>query len=80
MAELVAIRDYIGHFNPLAAQRLADRILKAGNALDMFPDRGRMISRDRRELTIVRPYLIRYRRTGQMVTILEIRHSAREPD
>jgi len=39
-----------------------------------------MISHGRRELTIVWPYLLRYRVDGDRVIVLEVRHGAREPD
>ena len=80
LAELRAIRLYIAQFSPLAAQRFAQRLKNAANALGDMPDRGRPISRGRRELTIVPPYLIRYARHDDRVAILEIRHSAREPE
>ncbi len=56
------------------------RLLNAGDSLALVPNRGRPISDRRRELTIVPPYLIRYRFEGDVVRILEIRHGAREPD
>lgn len=80
LADLRAIRAYVAQFSPLAAQRLALRIIAAGDSLEDMPDRGRPISRGRREMTLVPPYLIRYLREGDRVAILEIRHSAREPE
>ena len=80
LVELAAIQAYIGQFNPLAAQRLALRIRQTADSLDIQPDRGRAMSRNRRELTTTPPYVIRYRYVGDRVNILEIRHSAREPD
>lgn len=78
--ELQTIRGYIAQFSPLAAQRLAARLISAAHSLESSPDRGRLISRGRRELPVIRPYLIRYLREGDRVLILEIRHSARERD
>lgn len=78
--ELRTIRAYIAQFSPLAAQRLAARLHRAARSLETEPDRGRPISRGRRELAVIRPYLIRYVREGERVIILEIRHGAREPD
>ncbi len=80
MAELRAIEGYVRAFNPLAAQRLAIRLLTVGESLRDLPLRGRMISHGRRELTIVWPYLLRYRVDGDRVIVLEVRHGAREPD
>ncbi|HEX6859688.1 MAG TPA: type II toxin-antitoxin system RelE/ParE family toxin [Caulobacteraceae bacterium] len=78
--ELLAIRAYVAQFSPLAAQRLAARLRSAANSLESSPDRGRPISRGRRELAVIHPYLIRYVREGERVIVLEIRHTAREPD
>ena len=78
--ELRAIRAYIDQFSPLAAQRMAARLVQAVRSLETLPDRGRPISRGRRELAVIAPYLIRYRHEGGRVVILEIRHGAREPE
>ena len=77
--DLEDIRSYIGRFSPLAAQRMAVRLRAAADSLREHPDRGRSIARGRRELTIIRPYLIRYRLDGEIVVILRIRHGARRP-
>lgn len=80
LRNLEIIRAYISQFNPLAAQRMALRLLSAGQALEMQPDRGRRLSKGRRELTTIPPYLIRYRVDGELVAVLEIRHGARRPN
>jgi plasmid stabilization system protein ParE len=64
----------------LAAQRLGQRLLLAGDALETSPDRGRPITRGRRELTVIAPYLIRYRLRGDQVIVLEVRHGASRTD
>jgi toxin ParE1/3/4 len=64
---------------PLAAQRLGHRLLAAGDSLANAPERGRPIKRDRRELIVIAPYLLRYRIEGERVFILEVRHGARRP-
>jgi addiction module RelE/StbE family toxin len=79
IADLETIREYISQFNPLAAQRVAQRLYAAGKSLSDFPERGRPIGK-RRELVIVRPYIIRYRVFQSRVEILAIRHGAQEPD
>lgn len=76
--DLNAIRRYISTFNPLAGQRMALRLVSAGDALVDFPERGVPISKGRRQLTTVRPYLLRYRMTGGDVTIIDIRHAAED--
>lgn len=80
IADVVDIVAWIAPERPWAAARLAERLLQAGNALAQFSARGRSISQNRRELTVVAPYLIRYRVTADGVRILEVRHAAREPD
>jgi plasmid stabilization system protein ParE len=77
--EFRAIRDYVGRFAPLAADRLGDRLIAAGESLADQPDRGRPLSRTRRELTIVWPYLLRYRVKNGVVEIISIKHGARRP-
>lgn len=80
LAELRGIRAYIAQFSPLAAQRMSLRLRAAGESLGEFLNRGRTISRNRRELAVVPPYLIRYRVLDDRVIILELRHGAREPE
>ena len=61
----------------LAAQRMALRLRAAADSLRDYPERGRSIPGGRRELTIINPYLIRYRCDGEIVVILRTRHGAR---
>ena len=78
VADLEEIRRYIGAFNPRSAQDTADRLIAAGNGLANFPNRGRPVSgTDLRELTVVSPYVIRYRVAGDHVLILRVRHGMR---
>lgn len=74
------ISTYIRTFNPRAAARLELDIIRACEGLSTMPDRGRPISRGRRELTITVPYVIQYIVVGDEVRILSIRHSARRPE
>lgn len=76
---LVAIRDYIGQDNPLAAQRMAIRLKQAVDSLAAFPERGRIASRNLRELAFIYPYIIRYRLRGGLVEIVRIKHGAQRP-
>jgi len=80
LANIEAIVTYIvSQHSPIAAQRLGQRLLTTGDSLATDPDRGRSITRGRRELAIVAPYLIRYRVVGDRVVVLEVRHGARRP-
>lgn len=79
-ANLLAIRNYIAQFSPLAAQRFSLKLIAAAEDLAENPDRGRSIGNGRRELVLIRPYLIRYRAEADAVFILRIRHAARRSD
>lgn len=79
LADLIGIHEYVAEFNPLAAQRLALRLMNAGDSLDLFPERGRPIGSGRRELLSVKPYVIRYRIRHGDVEITSVRHGARKP-
>ncbi|MDY6922679.1 MAG: type II toxin-antitoxin system RelE/ParE family toxin [Pseudomonadota bacterium] len=80
LENLEAIGSYIRDFNPGASRRLTQRLVEVAESLAVFPDRGRAISATRRELPVVRPYLIRYAVTPDEVHILKIRHAARRPE
>ncbi len=80
LAELDAIHAYIDQFNPLAADLMALRLKKLAASLKVTPDMGHPISLGRRQLSVVKPYLMRYIRDGDTLHILEIRHSARAPN
>ena len=80
LADIEQIRLYIGQFDPQAAQRIAERLIAAGDSLYVFPNRGRPASRGRRELVTVPPYLLRYVVQEEDVFITGVRHGARRPD
>jgi len=75
-ADLAYIRSYIGRFNPSAARRMADRIKTAALNLAEFPERGRPLRDNRRELSIIPPYVIRYRVLGSVAQIIRVWHGA----
>ena len=67
--------DYLMDFNPRAAIHLAESLLEAGDSLNNFPHRGRLVrGTGMRELVTVSPYIIRYRVTADTVIILRVRH------
>ncbi|PKP99316.1 MAG: addiction module toxin RelE [Alphaproteobacteria bacterium HGW-Alphaproteobacteria-15] len=74
LVRLRLIRAYIEQFDPDAAERLAARLIEAGDSLRAFPNRGRPAKSGRRELATVPPYVIRYRVEGQFVIIGDIKH------
>ena len=77
LADLAAIRDYIGQFSPLAARRMALRLKAAADSLAEHPERGRLTTATLRELVVVPPYVIRYHVGDGTVSIVRIRHAAR---
>lgn len=78
--QLEAIVDYIEQFNPVAARRLAERLIAVADGLRDYPDRGCPVGEGGRELVVVRPYVILYQVRAATVEILTIRHAARLPD
>ena len=81
LADLAAIRAYIHQSRPLAAERMAQRLKAACASLADNAERGRPTGRaGLRELTVVWPYVIRYRIKSGDVQIVRIHHGARRPD
>lgn len=74
---MITIREYIGQFSPLAAQRMALRLRAAAESLADHPLRGRLATATLRELVVVPPYVIRYDVGDGLVQIVRIRHAAR---
>ena len=79
ITDIANIMNWISGDSPVAARRIAERLVEIAGRLDRFPERGRLISSERREIVVVTPYLVRYRIDGDQVTVLEVRHSARGP-
>ncbi len=75
---LEAIVTYVSVYDLAAAERLGRRLIELADSLAQFPNRGRDAGDGRREMTIVPPYVLRYRVDGGRVIILRIRHGARE--
>lgn len=82
LADVSRITAYIAAENPVAATRVARELLLAGDSLAMFPRRGRpsLALPGRRELVVVRPYVIVYRvlHDGETVDILRVWHAAQD--
>jgi toxin ParE1/3/4 len=78
VAHLAAIVDYLTAFNPAAAQRLGERLIAVADSLGEFSERGRDAGGGLREMTTIRPYILRYRVESDRVVILRIRHAARD--
>ncbi|VXC91574.1 Toxin RelE4 [Sphingomonas sp. T1] len=80
VANLEAIISYVSAFDPAAARTLAARLIAVADSLAVFPERGRDAGAGRREMTIVWPYILRYRIKGDAVIILRVRHGARDEE
>jgi plasmid stabilization system protein ParE len=79
LADLAAIRAYIGADNPFAASRVAVQIIAACDRLDLMPERGRVGLRPgTRELTGAWPYVIVYRIRPDHIEVLRIWHGAQD--
>ncbi len=78
-ADVLRIRRYIARFRPVAAARMAEDLFGAAEALGEYPDRGKPLTKSRRELLIISPYRLIYRVTEDEVLILRVRHMARRP-
>jgi len=79
LADIVRIARYIATDNPVAAARVANRLVLAGDGLVRFPRRGRPGRQSgTRELVAMPPYIIVYRvSAADEVTILRVWHAAR---
>ncbi len=78
VAHLEAIVAYITTFNPAAAARLGERLIALADSLSEFSERGRPVGGGNREMTVVWPYVLRYRVDGGTVIILRIRHGSQD--
>lgn len=78
LADAEAGSAWVARHSPHAAERLAQRLIEAGDGLEQFPMRGREIGCGRRELPLVWPFVIRYRVTIDRVEVLEVWHGARD--
>jgi addiction module RelE/StbE family toxin len=76
LVDLTHIRSYIGQFNPMAAERMADRLLSATQRLTHYPLIGRLCPDGSRELSIVSPYIIAYDVLEPEILVLRIWHAA----
>ena len=78
--DLRALRTYIGHDDPDAARRIAERIEKAVRLIAAKPGIGRPIGGgDIRQWPIPGlPYLIPYRVVGDTLEVLRVYHMKRD--
>lgn len=79
-ADLVRILHYVSQENPVAARRLAQELVLAGDSLQVFPRGGRRgLVEGTRELVAVRPYVIVCDiGEDETVSILRLWHSAQD--
>ena len=81
-ARLQEIREYVAQDKPLAAERLAIRIVAVVEALRNYPHLGRVGAQPGiRELIIGRtPYIVLYKVHGRRIAISNIRHGAQREE
>lgn len=81
LTDLLDAYAFIAADNPLAAERVQDRLVNVARTLSDLPNRGRAGRKvGTRELMVSgTPYLIVYTIGGEAVTILRLWHGAREP-
>ena len=76
---LGAVRAHLHPLNPVAARKIAQALLLAGDGLSLFPAHGRGgLEPGTRELVAVRPYVLVYEVKGAEVVILAAWHGAQE--
>jgi addiction module RelE/StbE family toxin len=80
LSRVQQIRAFVAQDRPVAAERLATRIVAAVEVLRVFPHMGRAGTvPGTRELVIGRtPYVVVYRVQEKIVTILTIWHGAQQ--
>ena len=79
MENAAEITGYVRDSSPAAAARLEMQFVTVAESLATYPERGRPIGRGRREILVVRPYVIRYVLVSDEARIHSIRHGARPP-
>jgi toxin ParE1/3/4 len=81
-ARLQEIREYVAQDKPMAAERLAIRIVAVVEALRNYPHLGRVGAQPgTRELIVGRtPYIVLYKVHGQRIVIGNIRHGAQRKE
>jgi toxin ParE1/3/4 len=77
--DLQEIRGFIAQERPMAAQRVAQRILQVVRNLEQFPRMGRpgRVEGTRELVVGGTPYIVPYRVQGEAVELLRILHGAR---
>jgi toxin ParE1/3/4 len=79
VADLTAIRTYIGEDSLVAASRVAIQLVAACDSLEHLPERGRPGPvAGTREITLIWPYVIVCRITLAGVEIVRIWHGAQD--
>jgi toxin ParE1/3/4 len=78
VSDLQALHEYIALDNPIAANQVAQRIVKAVNILSEQPEIGRRgrVHNTRELIVSDTPYIIPYRVKNNTIEILRILHSA----
>jgi toxin ParE1/3/4 len=79
LADLTAIRTFLGDRSPAAASRIAVQLVAACDRLEHLPERGRPgLVGGTRELPSIWPYVIVYRITPEAVEIVRVWHRSQD--
>lgn len=77
-ADLLEIAAYVARDNPIAADRLVDRLRDKGRLLAEHPGIGRPYGRRRARLFPVGTYLVLYRENPEGIEVLRYVHGRRD--
>lgn len=82
LADITRVIAYVAERNPVAAYRIGQELVLAGDSLTLFPRRGhRGRVSGTRELAAVRPYILVYEiNSDDTVIILRVWHGAQNRD
>ena len=81
--DIASILEYIGDRSPQGARRVLHSFEQAFQRLLFFPESGRDTGRgdQTRQVVIATfPFIVIYRVQGEVIEILRVRHTARDPD
>ncbi len=82
LRDIAAILEYIHSESPAGAQHVCQRFAQTFRYLQTFPKSGRLTERDdntRRVVVPGIPFIVIYRIESEVLEILRIRHTSRNP-
>lgn len=78
VSDLAGIRDYIFECNPDVAHTVVERVLRAVDRLDLFPQSGRLgkVQGTREVVVVGLPYIVVYSIDAEHVDVVAVFHAA----